>query len=69
VCSDCDVGLNKLALEYIGFPNAEELWRTYAQGIEAGTGEPRFACLDAKHESPVGNADAPNPITQAGDEQ
>lgn len=31
-----------------------------AQGIEAGTGETREAGLDAKHESPVGKADAPD---------
>lgn len=32
-----------------------------AQGIEAGTGETREAGLDAEHESPVAEGDAPNP--------
>ena len=33
LCVECDIGLNRVALEYIGLPNAEDLLQKYAAKI------------------------------------
>lgn len=36
VCEECDIGLNRLALEFMRVPNAEVLLSVYAERVHSG---------------------------------
>ncbi len=35
VCEECDIGLNRVALEFMGVPNSKELMLAYRAKVEA----------------------------------